>query len=95
MRLRTPPPARRSGCASPNPARRETELNFTLPSTEVVTITLHDATGREIGTAVRDQQFTAGAHNVSFNVESLASGTYFFTLKAGSATLVQQVNVVK
>lgn len=80
---------------SPNPARRETELNFTLPSTEVVTITLHDATGREIGAAVRDQQFTAGAHNVFFNVESLASGTYFFTLKAGSATLVQQVNVVK
>ena len=80
---------------TPNPARRETELTFTLPSAEVVTITLHDATGRELGHAVQDQQFAAGVHNVHFNVESLASGTYFFTLNAGSATLVQQVNVVK
>lgn len=80
---------------SPNPASRETALKFTLPSEEAVTITLHNATGQEIGFVTTNTLFGAGDHTLNFNVESLASGSYFFTLKTASATLVQQLNVVK
>jgi hypothetical protein len=80
---------------SPNPASRETALKFTLPSEEEITITVHSATGQEIGFVTNNTLFGAGDHTLNFNVENLASGTYFFTLRAASATLVQQLNVVK
>ncbi len=80
---------------SPNPASRETALKFTLPTEESVTITLHNATGQEIGYITNNTLFGAGDHTLNFNVENLASGTYFFTLKTGGASLVQQVNVVR
>ncbi len=80
---------------SPNPASRETALKFTLPSESVITITLHNATGQEVGFVTNNTLFGAGNHTLNFNVENLASGTYFFTLNTAGATLVQQINVVR
>jgi hypothetical protein len=47
--------------AVPNPARRMTRLDFSLPGNGAVTLTIHDLSGRKVRTLVRDGRGADGA----------------------------------
>ncbi|MBR9976376.1 MAG: T9SS type A sorting domain-containing protein [Bacteroidetes bacterium] len=66
----------------PNPFNPSTTLSFTLPAAGDVSLTVHDALGREVATLV-DGYRGAGTHLVSFDASDMASGSYVAVLRSG------------
>ena len=69
--------------AYPNPANPRSTLRFELPEAAHVRLTIYDAVGREILLLV-DREFAPGSYEVVLDGSSLASGTYFYRVQAGS-----------
>ncbi len=63
----------------PNPFNPSTTIEFYLPSSQLVTLTLYDALGREVMSVV-EGRLHSGAHSVQLDASSLASGMYFYRL---------------
>ena len=67
----------------PNPFNPETVIRFGLPVQEHVRIEVFDVLGRRVSVLV-DAMHPAGWHEVTLNAGSMASGTYFYMITAGS-----------
>ena len=78
----------------PNPFNPATTINYDLPSDGIVTIKVYDILGREVKTLVNEMK-TAGYHKIQFNAADLASGAYFYQMKAGDFVAVKKFVVVK
>ncbi len=78
----------------PNPFNPETAINFAIPASAHVTITIHNALGQEVATLV-DTELEPGAYSTSFNARDFGSGTYFYTLRAGSFTDTKKMLLLK
>lgn len=72
----------------PNPFQTETTLAFTLAAPGPVVLTVHDVLGKEVARLV-DESRPAGRHQEVFTPGTLPSGTYFYTLRAGSRHLTR------
>jgi len=71
----------------PNPFNPETTINYHLPVSSKVMLKVYDILGNEIATLVNKEQ-DAGNYEVKFSshldeYKQLASGIYFYTIKAG------------
>jgi len=70
----------------PNPFNPNTVISYQLPVSSDVTLKIYDVLGNEIATLV-DEYKPAGRYEVEFNtassIKNLASGIYFYQLKAG------------
>ncbi len=66
----------------PNPFNPTTTINFSTPSNGFVKLSVLNTLGEEVSTLV-NEFISAGSHEVTFNAENLASGIYFYRLKAG------------
>lgn len=64
----------------PNPFNPSTTISFTLATAQPVTLTVTDATGREVARLIDGASFDAGSHSISFMADGLPSGVYFYTL---------------
>ncbi len=71
----------------PNPFNPATTIAFTLASDESVTLTVFDALGRRVAVLLDRKKMTRGSHTAQFRAQGLASGVYFYQLKAGNAFL--------
>ncbi|RNC84806.1 MAG: T9SS C-terminal target domain-containing protein [Balneola sp.] len=78
----------------PNPFNPSTNINFTLPVASDVQLTVYNLLGQKVATLVDDSR-TAGNHTVRFDARSLASGVYFYQLKAGEFTLQRRMTLIK
>jgi photosystem II stability/assembly factor-like uncharacterized protein len=78
----------------PNPFNASTTLRFTLPQTAKVTLAVYDETGRLVKTLLQGNK-SAGAYEVNFNAETLASGVYFARLQAGDFHATERMVLVK
>ncbi len=67
---------------SPNPVAQSTTISFTLPEPSFITLTLYDATGREVA-ALASGFMDAGEHEVPFQRGNTPSGVYFYRLESG------------
>jgi hypothetical protein len=67
----------------PNPFNPSTVISWQSPVGSHQTIKVFDILGNEIATLV-DEYRPAGTYEVEFNAEKLASGIYFYQLRAGS-----------
>ncbi|MBU1423418.1 MAG: T9SS type A sorting domain-containing protein [Bacteroidetes bacterium] len=67
----------------PNPFNSTTTILFSIPSRELVTLKLYDILGREVKTLLNEEK-DKGNHKTSFTASDLASGIYFYQLKAGN-----------
>ncbi len=65
----------------PNPFNPETILQFRLGVNSIVTLSVYDVAGRKIADVVQGVR-SAGTHKVTFNASRLASGVYFYRMKA-------------
>ncbi len=65
----------------PNPFNPSTRITFTLPVESNINIKLFNMLGQEIEN-IESGQLEAGTHQVNFNANSLASGTYIYVLEA-------------
>jgi len=67
----------------PNPFNAQTTIRFVLTVNQFVVLSVFDLYGREVASLLRNEE-AAGAHAVTFDASALASGIYFFQLRAGS-----------
>ena len=66
----------------PNPFNPTTNISFTLPCKSYVSLKVFDIIGREIVTLI-DKELPAGNYTRQWNAVNIASGIYFYKLKAG------------
>jgi hypothetical protein len=66
----------------PNPFNAETTIEFTLPRSEVVEITIHNLRGEIIKT-ITNEEYDSGTHRVIWEATDLPSGSYTYKIKAG------------
>ena len=65
----------------PNPFNPETTIGFDLPIEGQVSLVIFDMLGRQV-TRLLNEDRGAGHHKIRWNASNLASGTYFYILKA-------------
>lgn len=78
----------------PNPFNPVTTIRYSLAKREHVTLAIYDLLGRQVDVVVDSPQ-NAGAYEVSFDGRSLASGVYFYRLKAGAFTEDRRMLLLK
>jgi hypothetical protein len=78
----------------PNPFNPKTMIEFSIPKSENVKITVFDILGREVMVLVNDI-FKAGSYEVDFNASGLASGVYMYKINAGDFTDTKKMLLVK
>lgn len=78
----------------PNPFNPTTIISYSLPFRSSVSLKIYDILGREVANLV-DGQKSAGNYKVEFNASNLASGIYFYSLKAGSFVATKKLVLLK
>ncbi len=78
----------------PNPLNPTTTIEYELPKSSVVRLSVFDMLGREVSVLVNDKR-DAGVHDVKFDGTNLASGMYFYRLQAGSFVDVKKFVLLK
>ncbi len=78
----------------PNPFNPATEIRFTIPRQEEVTLEVYDITGRRVTQLVHGKM-KAGEHRVRWEARHQASGVYFAVLKAGEQMQVRKMMLVR
>jgi len=78
----------------PNPCKSFARIQFELPQTSVVTISVYDVSGRMIRQLVNGLS-EAGIHDVILDASSLSAGVYFCRLKAAEHTAIRKVIITK
>tara|TARA_R110002096_G_scaffold329006_1_gene522977 strand:- start:9699 stop:11405 length:1707 start_codon:yes stop_codon:yes gene_type:complete len=79
----------------PNPFNPTTNISFSLPSTQKVTLKVYDMLGREVATLLNNKQFSAGEASVTFDASSLSSGVYLYRLTGSNLSLLKKMTLIK
>jgi hypothetical protein len=78
----------------PNPFNSATTIQFQLPAASQVTLKVYNALGQEVETLLHGTM-QAGLHHVQFDASDLASGVYFYRIKADSFESTRRMILVK
>jgi hypothetical protein len=78
----------------PNPFNPSTVINYSIPKTSMVKISVFDILGREVMTLVNDTK-QPGSYNVEFDASNLASGVYICKLQSGNFTDTKKMLLIK
>ena len=79
----------------PNPFNPSTTIEFSLPKAEFVELMIFDINGKEIQTLV-SENMTAGTYHYEWqDTETLASGIYYYSIKAGEFTGTKKLILLK
>jgi hypothetical protein len=73
----------------PNPFNPETTIRYSLPGRSHVTLSVFNALGQQASTLVDGNQ-EAGLYSVRFDGSGMASGVYFYTLRADDRTATRR-----
>jgi hypothetical protein len=83
----------------PNPFNPSTSITYNVPKINgkneiLVSLKVHDILGRIIATLVDERQ-SPGRHEVDWNAGELASGTYYYQLRAGDNISTKKLMLLK
>ncbi len=78
----------------PNPFNPSTNINFSIPVSGKVKLSVFDVSGREVAVLV-NKDLAAGTYKADFNASMLSSGVYFYRINAGDFTDVKKMMLVK
>jgi hypothetical protein len=78
----------------PNPFNPTTTIRYALPARAHVTLFVFNSLGQQVATLVNDAQ-DSGYHDVRFDASGLASGVYFYRLRAGDCVATKRLIVVR
>ncbi len=78
----------------PNPFNPTTNIKYQIPEFSHVSLKIYDLLGREVADLVNEQQ-AAGSYNIKFDGLNLASGIYFYQIKAGSFIDTKKMMLLK
>jgi hypothetical protein len=79
----------------PNPFNPTTQIAFTLPKQETVSLNVYNLLGKQVAWVVNAQTFSAGTHSLTFDASNLSSGVYIYRLEAGSLALTKKMTLVR
>ncbi len=74
----------------PNPFRDRTELIIDLPKTQLVSLTVYDALGRQIVT-IPEAEMPAGRHTLALDGANWPAGVYFARVSTPNGVVVHQI----
>ena len=78
----------------PNPFNPSTTIQYHIPRDESVTLTVYNLLGQKVETLVDERQ-QAGSYEILFKADQLASGVYFYRLRAGNYTEVKRMILLR
>lgn len=78
----------------PNPFNPATNIKFTIPNEEFVTLKIYNSLGQEVKNIVSNS-LKAGTHTFNFNAANLSSGIYYYVLKTGAFTETKRMTLIK
>jgi hypothetical protein len=78
----------------PNPFNPTTIINYELPITNNVNLTIHNIIGQKVATLVSEKQ-KAGYHQVEWDASDYASGVYYYKITAGDFQQVRKMVLLK
>jgi hypothetical protein len=78
----------------PNPCKSFVNINFELPSEEMVIIALYNQLGDQV-TSEKAQKFSSGTNKVIFNVSNFSTGCYFYKIETKSTLKFGKISVVR
>jgi hypothetical protein len=78
----------------PNPFNPTTCIQYAIPKREKVVLKVYSLLGQEVATLVNEVQ-EPSQYKVTFDGRGLASGVYFYQLKAGNTCLTKKFVLVK
>lgn len=79
----------------PNPVRTSTTIEYELKEARSVTMEVYNTLGQKVATLVDEKQ-EAGSYTVNWEAGSqVASGVYFYRIKAGDFTESKRITVVR
>ncbi|MEX0720773.1 MAG: T9SS type A sorting domain-containing protein [Balneolaceae bacterium] len=78
----------------PNPFNPSTNIEFSIPQSGHVSLSVYDVIGKEVALLV-DGSRSSGAHNVTFNAENLPSGIYYYRLETEAGNVVKSMTLIK
>lgn len=78
----------------PNPFNPTTNIAFQLAERAAVNLSVFDLFGREVATLVNETR-DAGSYDITFSGDDLASGIYFYQMKAGNQILTRKMVLTK
>jgi predicted GH43/DUF377 family glycosyl hydrolase len=78
----------------PNPFNPTTNIEFSIPKTEFVTLKIYNILGEEVSTLV-SEKLTQGNYEYTWNAFDFASGVYFYRLKAGKYVQARKMALLR
>ena len=78
----------------PNPFNPSTRIQYSVPTKEVVGLSIYNLLGQEIATLV-NEEMSAGTHEVIFDASTLCTGVYFYKLTSGSFSATRKLLLLK
>lgn len=78
----------------PNPFNPTTNINFSLPKTTDVKLTVYSMLGQKVATLV-NSTMPAGDHSISWDAQDMASGLYIYTIQAGDFSQTKKMILMK
>jgi len=59
-----------------------------------VKITIYNSVGKEVG-VIANRNFGAGYHKITWNASNMATGVYFYEMKAGNFSKINKLMLIK
>jgi hypothetical protein len=78
----------------PNPFNPTTNINFSVPKSQFVNISIYDITGKLVQELV-NSNLAAGKYNATWDAANYASGVYFYKIQAGDFTEMKKMSLIK
>ena len=78
----------------PNPFNPTTSIGFNLPIYSKVKVIVYNQLGQRV-TTLAEGEFSTGTHHLNFNAGNLASGIYYYRIKAGTFSQTKKMIFLK
>ena len=79
----------------PNPLSESATISYTLANEDEVTIYLFDATGKTVTTLAKNNQQTAGEHQLELEATNLPTGIYYLKLQSNETNIIKKLMIAK
>ena len=78
----------------PNPFNPSTIIKFSLPRAGQIRIEIYNSLGQKVKT-ILNERMLAGEHEIEFEAQNLASGVYYYQIKAGEFKDMKKMVLIK
>ncbi|MEZ4690787.1 MAG: T9SS type A sorting domain-containing protein [Ignavibacteria bacterium] len=79
----------------PNPFNPSTNINFSIPGTQNVSLKVYDILGNEVASLLNNESLSSGQYKIDFNASALTSGIYYYTLTTSDFVNTKKMLLLK